>query len=167
MRLLPLDEVARAAGCMLRAPGHGIRVAAVTVDSRRLTPPHALFFALAGRQTDGHRFVAEALSGGCVAAVVDAEHADTLLLSWSPPCNEAGVPGQDFGIYQGTLSAPFDDHEALTCTTDHDPVFMLPAMPSGSVFFVVVPSTGEGEGGYGSVDPAQLPCKPQNSGSCD
>jgi len=78
MRQLPLDEVARAAGCELRARVDGIRVAAVTVDSRRLTPPHALFFALGGRHTDGHRFVADALGAGCVAAVVDARRAPDL-----------------------------------------------------------------------------------------
>lgn len=75
---LSLDEAARAAGCELRARVDGIRVAAVTVDSRRLTPPHALFFALGGRHTDGHRFVADALRAGCVAAVVDARRAPDL-----------------------------------------------------------------------------------------
>jgi len=78
MRLLSLNEVARRAGCELRAAEGGIFVRAVTVDSRRLTPPHALFFALGGHHTDGHRFVADALAGGCVAAVVDAERAGDL-----------------------------------------------------------------------------------------
>ena len=40
------------------------------LDSRRISGGE-LFFALAGAQTDGHRFVADAIAGGAVAAVVD------------------------------------------------------------------------------------------------
>lgn len=78
MRLLSLNEAARLAGCEVHSPVEGIRVSAVTVDSRRLTPPDGLFFALGGHQTDGHRFVADALAAGCVAAVVDARRAREL-----------------------------------------------------------------------------------------
>ncbi len=46
------------------------RVGAVSVDSRRLVPRGAVFFALQGTRTDGHAHVAEALQAGCVAAVV-------------------------------------------------------------------------------------------------
>jgi Alr-MurF fusion protein len=83
MRLTSLNEVARRSGCELVSREKGmraeeIRVGAVTVDSRRLTPPNALFFALAGQHTDGHGFVADALAAGCVAAVVDARRAGEL-----------------------------------------------------------------------------------------
>ena len=98
-------------------------------------------------------------------------HADcadsTLFLNWSEPCNSVSVPGQDFGIYQGTLEPPFDDHAALTCTTGHVRSLMLPAMPPGDAYFIVVPSTGEGEGGYGTLSPADVPCKSSNVGDCD
>ncbi len=83
MRLTSLNEVARWAGCELVFSEEELRseeigVEAVTVDSRRLTPPNALFFALGGQHTDGHRFVADALAAGCVAAVVDARRAEDL-----------------------------------------------------------------------------------------
>src|SRR5262249_42209024 len=44
---------------------------AVAVDSRRL-PRRALFVALRGRQSDGHDFLAQAVAGGAVAALVRA-----------------------------------------------------------------------------------------------
>lgn len=78
MRLLTLNEVARRAGCEVHSQDEEIHLAAAVVDSRRLTPPHGLFFALAGRHTDGHRFVADALAAGCEAAVVDARRAGEL-----------------------------------------------------------------------------------------
>ncbi|MDY0003312.1 MAG: alanine racemase, partial [Polyangia bacterium] len=56
-----------------------VRVRAVTVDSRRLVRPGTAFFALRGGQTDGHRFVAEAMGAGCVAAVVAGDMAEALL----------------------------------------------------------------------------------------
>ena len=41
-----------------------------SLDSRSLVPSE-LFFALQGEQTDGHRFVEQALAAGAAAAVVD------------------------------------------------------------------------------------------------
>ncbi|MFH2006792.1 MAG: alanine racemase [bacterium] len=76
MRPLTLEEAATVTGCTLRVSDAELRVSAVTVDSRRLTPPRALFFALRGDRTDGHRFVGDALARGCVAAVVDARQRD-------------------------------------------------------------------------------------------
>src|SRR5581483_10212509 len=47
------------------------RVAQVCVDSRRVGPD-ALFVALPGRHTDGHRFLGEAFRNGAAAAIVAA-----------------------------------------------------------------------------------------------
>lgn len=52
-------------------------VTSVCVDSRLVTPG-ALFFALSGEHTDGHRYVAQALKAGAVAAVVEAIEGDAL-----------------------------------------------------------------------------------------
>jgi UDP-N-acetylmuramoyl-L-alanyl-D-glutamate--2,6-diaminopimelate ligase len=45
-----------------------VRVAAVTADSRAVTPG-TLFFAVSGGSVDGHRFAADALARGAVAVV--------------------------------------------------------------------------------------------------
>ena len=54
----------------------------------------------------------------------------------------------------------------MTCTTGRSRSFMLPAMPGGDVYFVVVPSTGDGEGSYGTLPPAESPCKSPNAADC-
>lgn len=43
---------------------------AVAIDSRRIYSPNTLFFALEGAQTDGHRFVEDALQKGAQYAIV-------------------------------------------------------------------------------------------------
>jgi len=92
----------------------------------------------------------------------------TLQVSWGAPCNETSVPGQDFGVYQGTLSPPFDDHASLTCTTGGDRSWALPGVPEGDAYFVVVPLDENAEGDYGSVPVAAAPCRPlQEIGVCD
>lgn len=48
----------------------GVRVAAVTADSRE-TGPGAVFVAIPGLQVDGHQFVKQAAGAGCVAVVVE------------------------------------------------------------------------------------------------
>jgi hypothetical protein len=92
----------------------------------------------------------------------------TLRLSWDEPCNEASVPGQDFGVYQGTLGPPFDSHASLTCTTGSDRSWTLPGIPLNDRYFIVVPSGPDAEGAYGSVPVAAEPCRPsQEIGRCD
>jgi UDP-N-acetylmuramyl-tripeptide synthetase len=50
-----------------------VDVAGVAIDSRRVTPGD-VFFALNGRQTDGRRFVADAIARGARAIVTRAAH---------------------------------------------------------------------------------------------
>ena len=56
-------------GRLLR-PTHVTSFSGATVDSRHVTPG-SCFVALAGERVDGHRFVAEALRDGAVAALVE------------------------------------------------------------------------------------------------
>ncbi len=51
--------------------GEDVEVRSVTTDSRD-TAAGALFVALSGEHTDGHRFVDQAFAGGAAAAMIDA-----------------------------------------------------------------------------------------------
>jgi Alr-MurF fusion protein len=65
-----LDRVAREAGGELRPSSAGaLMVDRIAIDSRGAAPG-ALFVALRGMQTDGHRFVADAFHNGAAAAMV-------------------------------------------------------------------------------------------------
>jgi len=68
-------------GRLIRASDRPIRGAAV--DSR-LVEPGALFVALAGERTDGHRFLAEAARAGAAALLVSAD----------PPAGELAALGE-------------------------------------------------------------------------
>jgi UDP-N-acetylmuramoyl-tripeptide--D-alanyl-D-alanine ligase len=63
-------------GCALVSGDAGALVTSVTADSRAVRPG-ALFVALPGRRTDGHRFVAEARARGAVAALCASGRAPT------------------------------------------------------------------------------------------
>ena len=60
-----------------RMVGDNVSFARVVTDSRAIGPGD-LFVALPGERFDGHDYVAAALAGGAVAALVDAAHADRL-----------------------------------------------------------------------------------------
>jgi UDP-N-acetylmuramoyl-tripeptide--D-alanyl-D-alanine ligase len=64
-----LNEAAAAMGGRLSAAAEGARWERAVLDSRQVEGGE-LFFALSGAETDGHRFVAQALSRGAAAAVV-------------------------------------------------------------------------------------------------
>src|SRR2546421_299585 len=68
---LSLAEVAQATGGVLTGPA-GAEVATYHSDSREVTPG-GLFFALTGAETDGHRFLADAVERGAAAVVVDRQ----------------------------------------------------------------------------------------------
>jgi UDP-N-acetylmuramoyl-tripeptide--D-alanyl-D-alanine ligase len=75
------EEAARILGCAFLLPEKGRLPAgfrAVSVDSRQIEKD-ALFVALPGAQTDGHRFVEEAFAAGAAGALVRKEHADRYL----------------------------------------------------------------------------------------
>ena len=67
MKPRPLSSVAAAVGG--ERTGDDVHVSAVTTDSRHATPG-ALFVALEGERTDGHRFIQDALARGAVAVLV-------------------------------------------------------------------------------------------------
>ena len=91
----------------------------------------------------------------------------TVRLAWDAPCNDSSVPGQDFGVYEGTLDGLFQDHASVTCTTGRAREFALPALPAGDRYYVVVPASSTAEGSYGDLAPAASPCRPQEVGACD
>ncbi|HEX2171497.1 MAG TPA: UDP-N-acetylmuramoyl-L-alanyl-D-glutamate--2,6-diaminopimelate ligase [Dehalococcoidia bacterium] len=87
-------------------------VAAVVYDSRQVAPG-ALFVAVPGAHTDGHKYVESALSAGAVAAVVQTDRRDLVghlpadRLIWVPRAQralaEAAVafyrhPGREIGV---------------------------------------------------------------------
>ena len=67
---IPLDELLAAVGGRLDGPTSVTAVRGASVDSRHVTPG-SIFVALRGEQTDGHRFVADALRAGATAALVE------------------------------------------------------------------------------------------------
>src|SRR6266480_562315 len=67
---LSLAEVAQAAGGTLDGPG-AVEVASYHTDSREVVAG-GLFFALRGAETDGERFVPDALARGAAAVVLPA-----------------------------------------------------------------------------------------------
>lgn len=70
MRRRTLRESANAVSGTLRPPDALAEALSVVVDSRS-AGPGALFFALRGERTDGHRFAGQALAAGAAAAVVE------------------------------------------------------------------------------------------------
>ena len=71
MDALTVAELARIVGGEASGGDANAAVASVTIDSRRVGA-RAAFFALEGAHTDGHRFAADAIRNGAVAAVVAA-----------------------------------------------------------------------------------------------
>lgn len=96
--------------------------------------------------------------------------AESLVLTWDPPCNDATTPGQDFAVYRGQIGVP-GVYTDLTCTTNDTRQWLAEAPANGS-FFLVVPQTSPSEGSYGRTSgglerpPAFVACKPQNMASC-
>lgn len=74
---LPLQLLAEPLDATLMGGAGELLVRRVCIDSREARPGD-LFWALLGEHHDSHRFVAQALSAGAVAAVVDADHAPHL-----------------------------------------------------------------------------------------
>jgi UDP-N-acetylmuramoyl-tripeptide--D-alanyl-D-alanine ligase len=67
-----IDDLLAATGGRLQAPTTVRSFRLAVVDSRR-AQPDCLFVALPGERDDGHRFVADAVSRGAVAALVERE----------------------------------------------------------------------------------------------
>jgi UDP-N-acetylmuramoyl-tripeptide--D-alanyl-D-alanine ligase len=64
-----MDTIEAARAMRGRVIGAGVAFSRVVSDTRRVAPGD-LFFALRGERFDGHDFVAQAIAGGAVAAVV-------------------------------------------------------------------------------------------------
>lgn len=96
--------------------------------------------------------------------------AGSVSLAWSPPCNAAGTPDQDFAVYQGTIG-DFGSYDTVTCSTGRATSYLAPD-DGQSRFYLVVPRTSAAEGSYGASSfgersPAASACKPQDVGACD
>jgi UDP-N-acetylmuramoyl-tripeptide--D-alanyl-D-alanine ligase len=65
-----LDDLLTVVNGRLQGPTSVDSVTGASVDSRFITPG-SIFVAMPGERTDGHRFVADALRAGAVAALVD------------------------------------------------------------------------------------------------
>ncbi len=72
MARLSVGEAARAVGGRIAAGGADAMIDGAAIDSRAIRGGEA-FFAYKGAQTDGHRFVADALAKGAAAAVVQED----------------------------------------------------------------------------------------------
>lgn len=70
MPTLTLEEMAQATGGEIAAGDAARTVDSYVIDSRRIDGD-AVFFALPGERTDGHRYLGEAAANGAVAAVVE------------------------------------------------------------------------------------------------
>ncbi len=68
--IFDLKDAAKIMGGVLNAPDEGVKIQSVSRDTRD-TQPGALFFALKGENTDGHKFIREAMKKGAVCCVVE------------------------------------------------------------------------------------------------
>jgi hypothetical protein len=102
-------------------------------------------------------------SGGSVGA-------DSLMMQWGAPCNDATTPSQDFAVYQGAIG-DYGNYDSLTCTTGRSTSYLAVGAPDDS-FYIVVPRTSANEGSYGLTGAgaerpaAAAPCRPQSVGAC-
>src|SRR5262245_52261481 len=74
-----LDRIAHLADGEVVGAAASVAVDRVCTDSRGASPG-ALFVALKGQQTDGHRFVAEAFRNGAAAALIAREQRSGIAL---------------------------------------------------------------------------------------
>lgn len=90
-----------------------------------------------------------------------------LQLDWDPSC----VAGDtDYEIYDGTIGNYYD-HQSAVCSTGGATSWNLP-LPAGSRYYLIVPTDGSVEGGYGRDSlgtprpAAGAGCRPLTSGDC-
>ncbi|MGC2695626.1 MAG: alanine racemase [Candidatus Angelobacter sp.] len=86
-----LDRIAHEIGGELRGPSSSLVIDRVCTDSRDASPG-ALFIALPGQQTDGHRFLADAFRNGATAALIATDRGADLILDPAWPVIAAPDP---------------------------------------------------------------------------
>jgi len=89
----------------------GRLVASVTSDSRQVGPG-AVFVAVRGEAVDGHVFIDEAISKGCVALVVEAGHPLVRARKAKPAAEVCWIQVADSRSALGQLVAAFFGHPA-------------------------------------------------------
>ena len=85
-----------------------VTVSSVTADSRQVKSA-SLFVALAGTKTDGHRFLAQAISQGCSAIIVEEGKGNPAELADATICI---VAVKDSRQAYAAIAANFHDHPA-------------------------------------------------------
>src|SRR5450755_373015 len=74
-----LDRIGHEIGGELMGASSSLVIDRVCTDSRGASPG-ALFIALKGQQTDGHRFLADAFRNGATAALIAQDRSSSLAL---------------------------------------------------------------------------------------
>lgn len=89
------------------AETHGddsVSVVALTCDSRAVRPG-TLFFALRGAQTDGHRYIEQAVAAGAAAIVLEDATAAPARLSWVRVADGRAAMGRIAALFNGDPTA--------------------------------------------------------------
>ncbi|HEV7551085.1 MAG TPA: UDP-N-acetylmuramoyl-tripeptide--D-alanyl-D-alanine ligase, partial [Candidatus Angelobacter sp.] len=86
-----LDRIAQEIGGELRGGASSTAIDRVCTDSRGASPG-ALFIALQGQQTDGHRFLADAFRNGATAALISKDRLNSIALDLDPEWPAIAVP---------------------------------------------------------------------------
>jgi UDP-N-acetylmuramoyl-L-alanyl-D-glutamate--2,6-diaminopimelate ligase len=105
-----VDELVKAAGGLLRRGDGLTEVRSVAYDSRSVADG-ALFVALRGGYTDGHRFLDEALRSGAVAALVERGTPDERLIGYP-----AVIEVSDTRASLAPVAAAFFGHPSSSMT---------------------------------------------------
>lgn len=82
---------------------------------------------------------------GDVLGLTLANSGGMLQLDWAASCL---TDDDDYAIYEGTLGGLFDDHASKLCSTS-GAITESFSMPTGSVYYLVVPRNALREGSYG------------------
>jgi len=108
------------------------------------------------------------VGAGNVQATLVIDHTGAQLdLAWAASCLTSDA---DYAVYEGMLGN-FVSHDPVTCSTGNMLTYSLP-MPSGDVYYLVVPDNLFNEGSYGLTAPDQErtasdnACFPHAIGAC-
>jgi UDP-N-acetylmuramoyl-L-alanyl-D-glutamate--2,6-diaminopimelate ligase len=108
--LIGAIEVEAVEGDVDRAVHRTLRVTGVTHDSRQVTPG-AVFVAIQGMGSDGHRYIPQAVAAGAAAVVVEASHANVAV-----PAGVVRIVVRDGRVALAPLAAAFHGFPARKLT---------------------------------------------------